>query len=109
MAGADFENFLNALRESHPWLPRPLREHYARVYGTRTKAIVKDARALSGLGRHFGGLLYEAEVRYLVAKEWAQTPDDILERRTKHYLHMSEAEKAAFATWFESQRFSDAA
>lgn len=109
MAGADFENFLNALRESHPWLPRALREHYARVYGTRTKAIVKDARALSGLGRHFGGLLYEAEVRYLVAKEWAQTPDDILERRTKHYLHMSEAEKAAFATWFESQRFSDAA
>ena len=48
-------------------------------------------------------------MRYLVAKEWAQTPDDILMRRTKHYLHLSDAEKAAFVAWFEAQHFADAA
>ena len=41
--------------------------------------------------------LYEAEVRYLVATEWAQTAEDILYRRTKHYLHMSEPRTGAFA------------
>ena len=58
-------------------------------------------QALADLGRHHGGLLYEAEVRYLVAKEWAQTPDDILLRRTKHYLRLTEAETSAFSAWFE--------
>jgi glycerol-3-phosphate dehydrogenase len=57
---------------------------------------------LADLGRHHGGLLYEAEVRYLVSKEWALTPSDILYRRTKHYLHLSEAERAAFSVWFEA-------
>ncbi len=41
--------------------------------------------------------LYEAEVRYLVANEWAQTPEDVLHRRTKQELHMTAEERAAFA------------
>ena len=56
---------------------------------------------LSGLGRHFGGQLYEAEARYLVAKEWARRPEDILTRRTKHYLHLTRDQQAAFAAWFD--------
>ena len=67
------------------------------------------ASGLAELGRHYGGLLYEAEVRYLVANEWAQTPEDILMRRTKQDLHISDAEKAAFVAWFEAQHFADAA
>ena len=61
------------------------------------------ATALEGLGRYFGGHLYEAEVRYLIAREWAETADDILYRRTKEYLHMSPAEQSAFAQWFAGQ------
>ena len=59
--------------------------------------------SVEGLGRHFGARLYEAEVRYLVANEWAQTPEDVLHRRTKQELHMSAAERAAFADWFEAE------
>ncbi len=109
MPDADFESFVEGLRETYPWMPRRLVHHYARLYGTRTRDIVGTASGLAELGRHHGGLLYEAEVRYLVAKEWAQTPDDILMRRTKHYLHLSDAEKAAFVAWFEAQHFADAA
>jgi glycerol-3-phosphate dehydrogenase len=109
MPNADYESFANGLRERYPWMPRSLVHHYGRLYGTRTKDVVNGAANLAGLGRHFGGQLYEAEVRYLVAKEWAQTPEDVLKRRTKHYLHMSEAEQAAFAAWFEAERFADAA
>ncbi len=97
---ADYETFANSLREAYPWMPRDLVQHYGRLYGARTKDVVAGATSLAGLGRHFGGNLYEAEARYLVAREWAQTPEDILWRRTKHRLHLTEAEQAAFAEWF---------
>ena len=42
----------------------------------------------------------------VVAHEWARSADDILTRRTKHYLHLSKDEKAAFRGWFE-RRLSD--
>ncbi len=67
------------------------------------RVIVGRRRILAGLGRHFGAQLYEAEVRYLVATEWAQTPEDVLHRRTKHELHLTAAEQAAFAAWFDAE------
>ena len=77
-------------------------QHYARLYGSRTRDVIGDATGLAGLGRHFGGTLYEAEARYLRAQEWAQTPEDVLWRRTKHDLHLSPDQRAAFADWFHA-------
>ena len=102
MDGADFEAFGNTVKADYPWMPPRLREHYMRLYGTRMSRIVGGATSLEGLGRHFGGALYQAEVAYLVDKEWAQTAEDILWRRTKHRLHLSERQQAAFAQWFEA-------
>ena len=101
IAGADYVAFTEDLKAAYPWMPRALRNHYGRLYGARTRRIVGQARSLDGLGRHFGGHLYEAEVRYLVQTEWARTADDILRRRTKEYLHMTEAEQAALADWLD--------
>ena len=42
---------------------------------------------MADLGRHFGGCLYETEVRYLMRDEWAVEPDDVLWRRTKEGVH----------------------
>jgi glycerol-3-phosphate dehydrogenase len=106
---ADYETFANSLRAAWPWMTDRLVHHYGRLYGSRTARIVGNATGLAGLGRHFGGLLYEAEVRYLVAKEWAITAEDVLWRRTKHYLQLNEAERKAFADWFDAQQFADAA
>ena len=104
MPGADYETFANSLRDAYPWMPRNLLHHYGRLYGTLTRKLVGSANGVAALGRHFGGNLYEAEVRYLIANEWAQQADDILYRRTKHYLHLTEAERAAFREWFSSVR-----
>jgi glycerol-3-phosphate dehydrogenase len=100
---ADFVGFLEALKAEYPWMPRGLVTHYARTYGARTARVVSDATTVAGLGRHFGAHLYEAEVRYLVAHEWAQTPEDVLHRRTKQELHMMADQRAAFARWFDSE------
>ncbi len=100
MPGADFETFLGDLQGTYAWLPRNLAKHYARLYGTKAHEIIGDSQTLLGLGQHFGALLYEAEVHYLVDTEWAQSPEDILERRTKHGLHMSDGERAKLEVWF---------
>ncbi|MCG6903256.1 MAG: glycerol-3-phosphate dehydrogenase [Rhodobacter sp.] len=99
---ADYETFADRMKHDYPWMPRDLRRHYGRLYGARMTRIVGDATGLDGLGRHFGGTFYEAEARYLIESEWAQTAEDILWRRAKHRLHLSETEQAAFADWFEN-------
>lgn len=100
MPHADFDSFLEQVKARWPWLPQPLRKHYARLYGTRIDKLIGHANALGELGRHFGGQLYEAEVRYLVENEWAQQAEDVLWRRTKHKLHLDDAQQQAFTQWF---------
>jgi D-erythritol 1-phosphate dehydrogenase len=100
---ADFVTFLEELKATYAWMPRGLLTHYARTYGARTDRVVDGATSVAGLGRHFGAQLYEAEVRYLVAHEWAQTPEDVLHRRTKQELHMTSKEREAFASWFNAE------
>jgi len=99
---ADYEAFRGKMKRDYPWMPRSLRRHYGRLYGTRIAQIVGNASSVAMLGRHFGGDLYEAEVHYLLSYEWAQTAEDVLWRRTKHRLHLTEAEQASFADWFET-------
>ncbi|MDB5522390.1 MAG: eryB [Rhizobium sp.] len=106
MKGADFEQFLGDLKARYPWLTGALLKHYARLYGTRAHALIGDATSLQDLGKPFGPSFYEREAYFLIAEEWAETPEDILERRTKHGLHLSEAERHAFAAWFENHRAS---
>jgi glycerol-3-phosphate dehydrogenase len=95
MPDADFDRFLAGLRRAHPWLPEALAHHYARLYGTRAEAVMNGAGDMAGLGQHFGGLLYACEIDYLRKAEWARTADDVLDRRTKHGLHITPGQRAA--------------
>ncbi|ALI54354.1 glycerol-3-phosphate dehydrogenase [Celeribacter marinus] len=99
---ADYAAFAQTLKTQYPWMPRSLRLHYGRLYGARIDMVVGEATTIDGLGQHFGGDLYEAEARYLMAHEWAQTPQDILWRRTKHRLHLSDAQQIAFGAWMDA-------
>jgi len=103
MENADYETFRDRMKTDYPWMPAALRRHYGRLYGTAIADIVGSADGIEGLGRHFGGDLYEAEARYLVENEWARTAEDVLWRRTKHRLHLSDAEQAAFTVWFDAE------
>ena len=96
---ADFERFLAALRFERAWLPPDLARRYARAYGTRVGALLDGAARLSDLGEPLGDGLYEAEVDYLVRKEWAQTAEDILFRRSKLGLHVGAATATRLGAW----------
>ncbi|WP_192183107.1 glycerol-3-phosphate dehydrogenase [Mesorhizobium amorphae] len=99
IANADFEQFLGDLGRDYPWMPASLLKHYGRLYGTRTRALVGAAGSLADMGRPFGKDFFEREASYLFAHEWALTAADVLDRRTKHGLHLSAAERAAFEDW----------
>jgi glycerol-3-phosphate dehydrogenase len=74
------------LTDAHAW-------RLVHAYGTRVENVVKDAARLDDLGQRFGADLTAAEVRYLMQKEWAQTADDVLWRRSKLGLRFSPAQR----------------
>ena len=100
IAGADFDGFLRDLRADYRFLGDDLCLHFARLYGTRARELLAGTDALAGLGRHFGSLLYELEARFLRQTEWALEASDILTRRTKHYLHLTDAQRATFEAFW---------
>lgn len=99
IVSADFEAFAAGLGRDYPDLPREVLNHYARLYGTRVHRLLDGVRTRSDLGRHFGGAFYQREAEFLQLEEWALTPEDVLERRTKHGLHLTPGQKQAFSDW----------
>ena len=68
------------------------------AYGTRVDRVLGTAKSAEELGTRFGADLTEAEVRYLMQHEWAESADDVLWRRSKLGLLFSdEAEGSARA------------
>lgn len=99
-----FDQFVDAAARIKPGLPRELVRILARRHGSGLDELLEQVKTVADLGRFFGGHLYEVEVRYLIRDEWAVEAEDILWRRTKEGLHMTEAERDAFARWMADQR-----
>ncbi|MDE2577396.1 MAG: glycerol-3-phosphate dehydrogenase [Hyphomicrobiales bacterium] len=109
LPGGDFAaggriGFENDLRSRYPFLTARTVARFARSYGTRALLFLRDARVASDLGADFGAGLTQAEVDYLVAQEWAQTPEDILWRRTKIGLHAPPETEASLRAYLETKR-----
>lgn len=76
------------LRKAHPWLAAPTAQRMVRQYGTRAFEILGAEESPLTLD------LTPREVRWMIEREWARTPADILWRRTKLGLR-AEAEGVA--------------
>ncbi len=85
------------LRTAHPWLNASLAGRLTRAYGTDAGWLLGDATCLADLGTDYGAGLTEAELRYLASREWAQTGDDVLWRRSKLGLRLDATQRAAVA------------
>lgn len=79
----------------YPFLEGQTVRRMAHAYGTTVFEILGDAKSLADCGHNFGHGLTQREVEHLTAREWAQTADDILWRRTKLGLRFSPAEAQA--------------
>jgi glycerol-3-phosphate dehydrogenase len=98
-AWARFDAEVDAARERWRFLAEGEALRLVAAYGLRLEAVLGDAKNRADLGPAFGPELTGAEVRYLMAREWARFPDDILWRRSKLGLTMPSGDRDALAAF----------
>jgi len=76
-----------------PRIPEPVKRPIFRRHGILSHELVGDG----DLGEDFGAGLTEREAKWCVEREWARSAEDVLWRRTKAGLLMSEAQRARVA------------
>ncbi len=103
-AGGAIDAQVRTLVARHPALPASWLEALVRRHGSRAAEVIGEAGSHDVPGRHFGANLHEAEVQYLVRREWARRSDDVLWRRTKCGLDLSADERDAFGEAFAAIR-----
>src|SRR6266700_1369905 len=94
-----FEGQVDAARERWGFLAESEAQRLVGAYGTRIADVLGEAKTKADLGPRFGPELTGAEVRYLMAREWARFPEDILWRRSKLGLTMPPADREALAAF----------
>ena len=109
LPGGDFgaggmEGFVVDLQRGFPWLPEKQLRRYVKLYGTRARDLLGKATNLTDLGRHLGADLYQREVDHLMDQEWALTAEDLVWRRTKLGLRLTQAEIEALGAYMASRR-----
>lgn len=97
----DFDRFAKAQKNRYSGLPAALIQRYARTYGTNMDIFLAGVKKPADLGTHFGDDLYRAEIDYLILYEWAVTAEDILWRRTKLGLHISDKTATRLAEYMK--------
>lgn len=99
-----FEAFVAQQRRLLPWLPATLIYRYARAYGTRIKMIIGDAKDITRMGQDLGDGVYGREIDYLIQHEFARNVQDVLWRRSKLGLHISEQTVEAIRLYINSKK-----
>lgn len=107
----DFERFdqqVEAVRQRWPFFRPEEAQRLFRAYGTRIESVLAGAVRRDDLGQNFAAGLTEAEVRYMMAREWAQSADDVLWRRSKLGLWFTAKQRSALESFMAHVRGRDA-
>ena len=104
LPGGDFaieelSTLCKQLHKEYSFLSEDEATRFIKLYGTRAKKLLGDAKSYKDLGQAFGHSLYQREVEYLIKTEWAITAQDVLWRRTKLGLLFNTKEQAALEKW----------
>ena len=87
------------LSADYPFLTDFWAKRLVRAYGTQAAQILAGASSADDLGRDFGATLTEAELRWLMANEYARHADDVVWRRNKLGLRLTPNQIAEIEQW----------
>lgn len=104
LPGGDFpvdgvEDLVMQAKQMFPFLTDRWALRLVRAYGTEVADVLCHADKTDDLGVSFGADLYQAEVEWLIEKEYARTAEDVVWRRTKLGLRLSAAQIAMLDAW----------
>ncbi|MEO1195622.1 MAG: glycerol-3-phosphate dehydrogenase [Pseudomonadota bacterium] len=77
------------LKREYPFLTDYWARRMVRHYGMESSEILGSATTADDLGEDFGATLTAAEVTWLMTREYAQTAEDVVWRRTKLGLRLT--------------------
>jgi glycerol-3-phosphate dehydrogenase len=95
----DIDSLQTELQTRYPWIPQAFAWRLVHSYGTRSERILGNAGSLKELGEHFGADLYQVEVDYLRRHEWVNEAADLLWRRSKLGLRLTDAQVSRLAIY----------
>jgi glycerol-3-phosphate dehydrogenase len=104
LAGGDFPvgdvaRLTRELKQRYPFLDDYTTRRLIRAYGSEAPQVLGPARSPADLGHPFGAGLTEAELRWLMTREFARTAADVVWRRSKLGLRMTAEEVVALDAW----------
>ncbi|MFV0336219.1 MAG: glycerol-3-phosphate dehydrogenase [Tropicimonas sp.] len=108
LPGGDFpvggaDALITRARADYPFLDAFSAKRMVRAYGTDLWEMLGEATAAEDLGTQFGHGLTGRELRWLMDREFALTAEDVLWRRSKLGLRLSEAEAAAVGAFMRAE------
>jgi glycerol-3-phosphate dehydrogenase len=94
LPGGDFpvegvSDLVAALQKDYAFLEPRQALRLVRAYGTEAREILGAAKSEADLGQNFGAGLFEAEVNWLMDREFARRGEDIVWRRSKLGLRLT--------------------
>jgi glycerol-3-phosphate dehydrogenase len=98
-----WDHFINRCERQYHWLDQKVLTHYLDNYGTDIEVLLKDVDSKESLGEYFGNTLYEVEIQYWLQHEIAITAEDILWRRSKYGLSLSQDEQARVTAYWDEK------
>ena len=103
-----FDEIVTEMIGRWPFLRRRMRGGWRGPTGCAARKFLGDAQSLADLGGVITGDLTQAELRYMVEREWARTAEDVLWRRSKLGLTASAEEAGAITRFMASMAASPA-
>lgn len=100
------EQLAKMIHTKYPWASEALLLRYVTQFGTYTWKLLEGANSEADLGIQFSNEahgVYQVEIDYLINEEMAMTDEDILWRRTKLGLYMSESEQQAVTDYLKEK------
>ena len=94
-----FESFVAQSLKSWPFLGAERALRMTTAYGADLGAMLASVGSEDAMGADFGHGLRQVEVDWLIEKEWAQSAEDILWRRTKLGLAFSKDQVTTLAAY----------
>ena len=98
----DVAKLIKKLQSEFNFLSEVKAKRLIRAYGLNAWDLLKGAVNLEDLGEQFGEFLTQREVEYLRENEFVMEADDIIWRRTKLGLIMSEQDKKRLSEYLKT-------
>lgn len=98
LPGGDFDyprtQLVSNICNQHPWLSEKTGTRYVNQFGTLVWTLLENVTSEADMGRVFSEGVYQAEIDYLMQYEFSQKAEDVLWRRTKLGLYLSQEQQA---------------